>query len=135
MSLDWLVDPKVPSVLSRPPVLEFWGPEYDVDHSMFRDTARVLADGTGLFESDVEFQVVKAWRAHRASGGRYFQAYYRGRLVKAVHMRDCCECVLCHPEYHGVGLCMCHWPMPRKHGPGVCQCQWHHEGGYLPDVA
>jgi hypothetical protein len=125
--MDWLLTPPAVNVMAAPPLIEYWPEECAPVYNAYE----VLADGTPVqWHSGHPSSLINAWRAHRASGGRYFLSFHNGKAVKAVHRPDCCSCVTCRPEYHGPGKCMCHWPMPRVHAPGKCFCSWHADGGY-----
>ena len=113
MPLDWLIDPKASTLLGKPAVVECWPLDVSpVTGAAAKDqTWPLLADGTPVRLCLSEAEVIKAWREERQRGGRYSEVRLGERIVKAVHLPDCCSCRACHPEFHGA--------RPRVHGPGV----------------
>jgi hypothetical protein len=105
MPIDWLLDPGVPAVALKAPVVETW-PD-DVAGGFTWNTA--LGEEQGPVFCDTEAGVATAW--HAALASRYKAIHLNGRLVKAVHLPHLCGCIGCHPEYHGRA--------PRVYGKGV----------------
>ena len=94
MPLDWLIDASVASGFS-PSVVELWPLETG---AAFQPGEKLGQGKVPLF-LDNEEALINAWREYRGvKGNRYWAIHLKGRLVKAVHLPDCCRCKRCHPE-------------------------------------
>jgi hypothetical protein len=96
--LDWLINPKVPPALDQLPVVELW----PVDIPEVRAGTLLGGASLPLFYTE-EVDVIRRWRVQRQSKPvlLYSAIHLNGRLVKAVHLPDLCNCRRCAPQCHG----------------------------------